>query len=349
MMNFEKKRRFRKPWTSWPILIIVVLLLSLGTYWAAHSWYTRNLAAVNSSSAQTEYFTVVRGSTVHEIGVDLKKAGLIRSEPAFETYIRGRGLFDKLQAGTYALSKTMSAPQIVDKIVNGDVSKNLVTIPSGKTLKQIKKVFEQAGYADKDLEAAFIPGSYAGHPLLASLPAGISLEGLLYPDSFQKESDTPPQNIVVESLTELQSKLTPDILKGFTAHGLTAYQGITLASIVYAESGSAASEPTVAQVFLSRLKQGMPLGSDVTAFYAADLAGAGKTLGVDSPYNTRLHTGLPPGPIGNFTDIALKAVAHPSNTDFLYFVAGDDGTIHFSHTEAEHEQAIAQYCHKQCS
>jgi UPF0755 protein len=243
----------------------------------------------------------------------------------------------------------MSTPRIVSKMVNGEVSKNLLTIPSGKTLTQIRAVFKQSGYSDAELDTAFIPGTYAGNPLLASLPAGTSLEGLLYPDSFQKEADTSAQTIVVESLEEMQSKLTPDILSGFAAQGLTPYQGITLASIVYAESGSASSEPTVAQVFLSRLNQGMMLGSDVTAFYAAGLVGAGQTLGVDSPYNTRLHTGLPPGPIGNFTDIALKAVAHPSNTDYLYFVAGDDGVIHFSHTEAEHEQAVKQYCTKACS
>jgi UPF0755 protein len=147
----------------------------------------------------------------------------------------------------------------------------------------------------------------------------------------------------------MQTHLTQDVLSGFKAQNLTTYQGITLASIVYAESGNPKSEPTVAQVFLLRLKQGMALGSDVTAFYAASLAGQDKTLGVDSPYNTRLHSGLPPGPIGSFTDIALKAVAHPSNTDYLYFVAGDDGTIHFSHTEQEHEAAIKKYCTKECS
>ena len=346
MRSYKKKRRLFR---SWPVILAIVILVAGVGYWGVHSWYTRNLGAVSSSSTQTVYFPVVSGSTVNEIAVDLKKADLIRNAQAFETYVRGRELFNKLQAGTYALNKSMSTPQIVSKLVNGEVSKNLLTIPSGKTLKQIRAIFKQSGYSDTQLDTAFIPGTYAGHPLLASLPAGTSLEGLLYPDSFQKEADTTAQSIVVESLDEIQKKLTPDILAGFSAQGLTPLQGITLASIVYAESGSASSEPIVAQVFLSRLNQGIMLGSDVTAFYAADLAGAGQTIGVDSPYNTRLHTGLPPGPIGNFTDIALSAVAHPANTDYLFFVAGDDGVLHFSHTEAEHEQAIKQYCTKACS
>lgn len=339
----------RPKWRSWPVVVIALIIVLGGGYLAARSWYNRNLAAVDTSSTQEVNFTVVSGSTVQEIGGDLKRADLIRSNQAFETYVRGRGLFDKLQAGTYSLSRSMSTPQIVTKMVNGDVAKGLLTILPGKTVKQIRQAFKDAGYNDAELDIAFSPVTYAGHPALNQLPAGATLEGLLYPDSYQKVATTPPTAIIRQSLDEMSKHLTPDIINGFAAQGLSEYQGITLASIVYAESGSPQSEPTVAQVFLLRLRQGMALGSDVTAFYAAGLAGQGKTLGVDSPYNTRLHTGLPPGPIGNFTDIALKAVAHPSNTDYLFFVAGDDGTIHFSHTEAEHEQAVKQYCTKECS
>jgi UPF0755 protein len=346
MSAYPKKRRSGRKW-------LVVLLISLGVIgvgiWGAHKWYDRNLGPVDSSSTGIVSFTVIKGSSVHEIGVDLNRARLIRSTQAFEAYVRGKALFDKLQAGTYGLSQSMSTPQIVGKIASGDVTTNLLTIPPGKTLKQIRQVFIQAGYKEDELDAAFSPVTYAGHPALASLPAGATLEGYIYPDSFQKANNTPPTTIIRESLNEMQKHLTPDIIAGFAAQGLTTHQGITMASIVYAESGDPASEPTVAQVFLLRLKQGIALGSDVTAFYAADQAGQGKTLGVDSPYNTRIYAGIPPGPIGNFTDVALKAVAHPSNSDYLFFVAGDDGTIHFTHTQAEHEQAVKQYCTKECS
>lgn len=346
-MRLRSPKRFS--WRSGPLIFGVLLIVIAGGFFAAHSWYNRNLAAVDPDSTQTQYFTVVSGSTVHDIASDLKKADLIRSQQAFVAYVRGKELFDQLQAGSYSFNRSMSTPQIVAKMVNGDVAKGLITIPSGKTLGQIREVLKKAGYNDAELDIALSPVTYAGHPVLASLPKGQTLEGYLYPDSFQKIATTPPTAIVRQSLDEMQQHLTSDVLAGFSAQGLSEYQGITLASIVYAESGSPQSEPIVAQVFLSRLKQGMPLGSDVTAFYAAQQAGQGKSLGVDSPYNTRIHSGLPPGPIGNFTDIALKAVAHPSNTDYLYFVAGDDGTIHFSHTEAEHEQAISKYCQKLCS
>lgn len=335
-------------WRTWPLILIALVIILGGGIWAARSWYNRNLAAVSSSS-EVVYFPIETGSSLQEIAQDLSRVHLIRSATAFETYVRGRQLYAKMQAGTYALTPSMSTPQIVDKIVKGEVSKNYVTILPGKTVKQIKKAFLQAGYTDTEIETALDPATYAGHPLLSSLPTGATLEGLMYPDSFQRDANTPASTLVRESLDEMEKHLTQDIVAGFATQGLNEYQGITLASIVYAESGSPQSEPTVAQVFLLRLKQGMALGSDVTAFYAAGLAGQDKTLGVDSPYNTRLHTGLPPGPIGSFTDIALKAVAHPSSTDYLYFVAGDDGTIHFSHTEQEHEDAIKKYCTKECS
>lgn len=344
----KRMRRRQHKRYFWPLIIAIVIILGLGTVWGARTWYNRSLGPV-SSSTQTIYFTVTNGSSVHEIAVDLKRANLIRNTRAFETYVRSKELFSNLQAGTYAFSQSMSAKEIVNKMVKGDVSKNLLTILPGKTIKQIKAAFKQSGYSEDDLDTAFNPATYAGHPILGYLPGGASLEGVLYPDSFQKQAETPASTIVSESLDEMQARLTPDILAGLAAQGLSPYQGITLASIVYQESGDANAQPTVAQVFLSRLKQNMPLGSDVTAFYAADLIGAGHTLGVDSPYNTRLHAGLPPGPISNFNATALRAVAHPSHTDYLYFVAGDDGTLHFSHTQAEHEQAVAQYCHKECN
>lgn len=344
MIKKNPKRRLSRIWL---IGIALVLVVGAGGY-GIRAWYNRNLAAV-SSSRQVVYFPVAAGSSLHEIASDLKKAGLIRSAPAFEAYVRGRHLYSQMKFGTYALSPSMSAPQIVSKIVNGEVSKTYVTILPGKTVKQIRQTFKTAGYSDAELDTAFDPDTYSDEPIVKSLPQGASLEGVLYPDSFQKVSTTPAQTIIRESLQEMQSHLTADIINGFKAQGLTEYQGITLASIVYQESGDPSAEPTVAQVFLLRLQQGMELGSDVTAFYAADLAGAGQTLGVDSPYNTRLHKGLPPGPISNMTDAALRAVAHPPNTDYLFFVAGDDGVIHFSHTQAEHEQAVKKYCHQQCS
>jgi UPF0755 protein len=332
---------------STTLILATLALIMIGSIWGLRTWYSNSLRPVSMSSA-ISYFTVKNGMNVHDIGTSLQKAGLIRSPKAFETYVRSNEFNDKLQAGTYNFSPSMSTKIIVRKMVVGDVSKNLLTILPGKRLDELKAAFKKSGYSDAQIDDALNPANYVGHPALTGLPKGASLEGFLYPDSFQKQADTPATTIVRESLDEMNKHLTVDITAGFAKQGLSVYQGIILASIVLQESGDSATQPTVAQVFITRWKQNMALGSDVTAFYASALAHQKPSVDIESPYNTRIHTGLPPGPINNVTESALRAVAHPSTTDFLYFVAGDDKKIHFAHTEAEHEQNIAQFCSKSC-
>lgn len=329
------------------IIIVVVLLLGGGVI-SLRTWYVQNLKPV-SSSAAVQYFTVISGASLHQIATQLKSSGLIRSPRVFETYVRSNELHDKLQAGTYSLSQSMSVEQIVKKIASGDVAKNLLTILPQKRLDEVKQAFTAAGYSRAQINQAFDPSSYRVHTVLASLPPGASLEGYLYPDSFEKQTDTPATDIVRESLDEMQKFLTQGVINGFASHSLNIYQGITLASIVARETDDPIYQPTVAQVFLSRLAANMALGSDVTAFYAASIAGIDPpNLTTVSPYNTRLQAGLPPGPISNMTKDALNAVAHPASTDYLYFVAGDDKKIHFSRTQAEHDDAVKKFCTKQC-
>ncbi len=345
--KFMKKLRkyLAKRWWVVCVVILGIMILVGGSL---RIWYGNNLSAVNSSDKSTVYYTVESGASLHQISLGLKKAGLIRNTSVFEYYVRTHELYGSLQAGSYAFNKSMGAQQIVRKITHGEISTNLVTVLPGKRLDQIRKNFESAGYTKAQIDAAFDPATYGGLPALSSLPAGATLEGYMYPDSFQKDGATPASAIVKQSLNELDKYLTAEVIDGCRAQNLNIYQCITLASIVYQESGDPKYESTVAQVFLTRLKQGMNLGSDVTAFYGSALAGVTPSVAYDTAFNTRLHPGLTPGPISNFTADALQAVAHPANSDYLYFVAGDDGVIHFSHTQAEHDAAVAKYCTKEC-
>jgi UPF0755 protein len=143
--------------------------------------------------------------------------------------------------------------------------------------------------------------------------------------------------------------LTPALQSAFASEGLSTYQGIVLASIVQQEVNGVSDQAQAAQVFLSRLKMGMTLGSDQTAFYGSILAGQTSSVNFDSPYNTLIHTGLPPTPISNVNAQSLNAAAHPANTDWLYFVTGDNGTTYFEQTAAEHQADINQYCHVMCA
>lgn len=346
------KPKLPRPSKRLLVIVAAVILLLVGGGISLRGWYVHNLSPV-SSTASVQYFTVASGASLHQVAVKLKSAGLIRNSRAFETYVRSHELHDKLQAGTFSLSPSTGVEQIVKKIVDGDVAKNLLTILPQKRLDEIKQAFVSAGYTSEQVKVAFDPASYRTHPALASLPPGASLEGYLYPDSFQKQANTPATDIVRESLEEMQKYLTQDVINGFSAQSLNIYQGITLASIVAQETDDPAYQPIVAQVFFLRLKQGMKLQSDPTPNYAADTSGQPRNLNIDSPYNTYLHAGLPPGPISNMTKDALNAVAHPATTDYLYFVAGDhapgqDIKIYFSHTQAEHDDAVKKYCTKGC-
>jgi UPF0755 protein len=143
--------------------------------------------------------------------------------------------------------------------------------------------------------------------------------------------------------------LTPEVQTEFASEGLSTYQGLILTSIVLQEVNKPTDQSQAAQVFLSRIKIGMMLGSDVTAYYGSIIAGQAPSLSYDSPYNTLIHTGLPPTPISTINASSLQAVTHPAATSWLYFVAGDDGTTYFSTNLQDQQANTAKYCHKLCS
>jgi len=339
----------RRPWLRRVLKAagVLVLLLVLATL-AVWRFYHLNLRPVSNIGAP-QTITVDSGATPTQIANVLHNKRLIRNAWTFEAYIRHEGVGADLQAGTYSLSPTQDVPSIVAQLTHGKVSTKLATILPGQRLDQIKQALLNDGFSEADVDAALDPSAYAGNAALVDKPAGNNLEGYLYPDSFQRTALTKPSSIIQESIAEMQSHLTPDIRAAFAKEGLSTYQGIILASVVEQEVSNPSDRAQAAQVFLKRLSVGMPLGSDVTAMYGSRLAGKGTSLTYDTPYNTLLHTGLPPTPISNVDDNALQAVAHPANTDWLFFVAGDDGVTHFSHTLQEHQALTQQYCHKLCA
>lgn len=328
---------------------VLVILIAVAALFVRHV-YSADLQPVSKVS-KTSLFTIKSGESSTEIASSLKKAGLIRSSDVFEWYVSSKNVRAELQAGTYSLSPNMSVQDIVNLFVNGKVAADLVTILPGQRIDQIRAALIKAGFAPAAVDTALNPKNYVGNPALADNPSSVtSLEGFLYPDSFEKTATTQPQTIIQESLDEMAQHLTPRIKAAFAHEGLSVYQGVTLASIVEQEVSSVNDRNQVAQVFLSRLKAAMPLGSDVTALYGSIMAGQNPpTITYDSPYNTLLHPGLPPGPISNVGESALNAVAHPANTNWLYFVTGDNGKTYFSTTLQQHQAYTQEYCHKLCS
>lgn len=335
-----------------PKLLLTILagLLAVSLVVTGISWYSyQNGLKPAGGSSQAVSITINNGATPKSIATKLKDAKLIKSAWAFEYYARWHHASQYLQAGTYEFAATQSVQTIIAQLTHGKVATSLVTILPGQRLDKIRQSLIDQGFSPASVDAALEPTQYENDAMFSGKPVGSSLEGYLYPDSFQRTAEIDPASIIKQSLAEFHKHLTTDIKASFANEGLTTYQGVILASIVEQEAVKQSDRSQAAQVFLKRLQQGMALGSDVTAFYGSTLAGAGKDVTYDTPYNTRIHTGLPPTPISNVSDSSLEAVARPATTDWLYFVAGDDGTVYFSKTLQEHEALTAKYCHIECN
>jgi len=342
------RRRVGGPWKILLIVAAMLVMLVVGAAVFVQVSYRHNLNPV-SSSQEIVLVTIPSGSSIHDISTLLKDKGLIRQQGAFEWYVRGSEYRDKLQAGTYALRRSQGVKEIVQVIAQGKIATDLVTILPGQRIDQVRAALINSGFTPDDVTHALDPASYADHPALVDKPPTASLEGYLYPDSFQRTVNSSAAEIVRASLDEMQKRYTPELRTAIAAQGLSPHEGVILASIVEKEVSKPADRPIVASVFLNRLRQGIRLGSDVTILYGAILDGKEPKLSYDSAYNTHTHNGLPPGPISNISADSLTAVAHPANTDYLYFVSGDDGKTYFAHTIEEHNANIDAYCKKLCS
>jgi UPF0755 protein len=334
---FSRLRRPRNHHQIWGRLsVIAVILLLSGLY----AYYRIGLEPVAGHGASQE-FVVGKGDNAPAVARHLATVGLIRNRTAFVTYINVHGLRGHLKTGTYLLAPTMSGTRIAELIGSGHTFSRSLLVPPGYRISQIEASATELGISTADFQAALTaPHSQS---FLATKPAGVDLEGYLFPDSYSVAADTNAAALVNNMLDNFGSHVGPEYTQAFAAEGLTLHQGLTIASIVEREVNNPTDRPIVAQVFLKRLKAGMPLGSEVTARYAATLLGVPFTVSVQSPYNTLVHTGLPPGPICSPGLGSLDAVAHPATSDYLYFFTDKNGTDHFEHTFDEQEQNIAKY------
>lgn len=354
-LNRPKKRfNLSGHWVIFGILALLVLSVA-----GALAWYYVQLKPRSDDKSQLVLVTVEAGSTPDDIGKLLVDKSVIRSALAFNIYTRLSSTRGNLQAGSYRLSPAESTPDIVKHLVNGSVDQFSITFFPGAMLadtsdkpqaekQDVTSVLERAGYSAAEISAA-LSVSY-NSPLLQGRPTTANLEGYVYGETYNFNIGATAEDILGATFDEFYEKIIDnDIIKGFAKQDLTLYQGITLASIVQREASNPEDQKQVAQVFLTRLEMGMPLGSDVTFIYAANKMGVEPISTLQSPYNTRINVGLPPGPIASPGLSALVAVASPASGDYVYFVAGDDGRVHFARTLAEHEANISNYCTTECN
>lgn len=339
----KKKSLFKKILIGLTILIV----LAVAACTTMFIWYQQQLQPVDTTSSNAVRVTIQSGSTPRLIASQLKQQQLIRSQTAFIVYTEISGTKGSLMAGSYTLKQSESVAEIVDHLTSGVVDEFDLTFLPGDTLANHRKRIIGAGYSAVDVDAAL--NKQYDHPALATKPATSDLEGYIYGETYRFASSATPEDIIVRALDELQKQIiAQNLVAKLKAQNMTLFQGITLASIVQREVSSASDSAQVAQVFYSRIKQGMNLGSDVTYHYAADKMNVARDFNLDSPYNTRKYKGLPPGPIASPGLGALKAVATPAPGDYLFFVSGDDDKTYFARTNTEHDANVAKHCLKKC-
>ncbi|MFN8523097.1 MAG: endolytic transglycosylase MltG [Chloroflexota bacterium] len=306
-------------------------------------------------------FTVSPGQSAADIAAALEQQGLIRSAVTFRALVEARGVGGRIEAGEYQLNPAMSTAEIIDVLGRGAArAANSVTIPEGWRKEQIAQRLEASGIGTaQDVLTLIGTGApaFPDAPLVNAIPPGGSLEGYLFPDTYQIGRGTDPRRMLDQMIRELDKKLAPVIRESASAQGLSVHQLVTLASIVEREASRQSEQPTIASVYLNRLRQDMPLQADPTVQYAVananpiEAAGFGfwkrelsrDDLRLGSSYNTYVVKGLPPGPICSPGLAALQAVATPAQTDFLFFVARGDGTHAFARTDTEHRANVERY------
>lgn len=342
-----KKVKGRGVW-KWILgaLAIIILLAAIAGF-VCYTDYASNLEAVEPNSTESARVVIPEGSTRTDIANILDEAGLIRSVDAFNLYYRlnaGEGM----KAGTYMIEKNMDVPAIVDKLESGKVDEFMLTFLPGGTIFDAIEVMVKAGYSEQEVEDAL----YAEYdsPIMKDRPAGSSIEGYLYGETYSFFSGSSAHDVFARVIKELENYMVAnDTEAKFTARGFNIHQGLTFASLVQTEVRSVEEMKQVSSVFHNRLGIDMMLGSDVTFRYAAKLLDEPVAIDIDSPYNTRVYKGLPPGPVAAPGASAIEATVEPAETDYLFFVSGDDGITYFSRTNEEHERLTAQHCHANCA
>lgn len=303
----------------------------------------------------TMLFTVRPGDTSGKIAEEMERKAIISNATFFKMLVGYYGLDKELKAGDYELSSAMTMAEIITKLHRGLIKATLVTIPEGWRLDEVGELVAKKGIFTKDDFLAATRGVY-DYSFLKGRPTGATLEGYLFPDTYEIRPKHTPADYVNMMLANFQSKFTPAMADAAAKRGLTVHQAITLASIVEREAVRSEERPVIASVFLNRLKRDIPLYADPTIQYALgstpasvarwgywkqDLSQA--DLDTNSPYNTYRNPGLPPGPIANPGIAAIRAVLEPADTNYLYFVARGDGTHAFAATKEEHDRNVSRY------
>lgn len=318
------------------LLLVFVLLGVIGV--AAWAIFT-------PFGPSTETFVdIAPGSSTIEIARQLQSAGVVRNQFAFDLWRRVRK--GKLKAGEYRFDHPAPLTEVYDRIARGDVYTVAVTVPEGASIFDVASRLEQAGIGTR---TEFLEQQSRMTALIADLdPHARTLEGYLFPDTYRFPRKATPAQVAAAMVRQFRVVAAEIGLKE------NVHDVVTLASLVERETALDSERPLVASVFQNRLAKHMPLMTDPSVIYGLEVRNTWRgaihasDLKLDTPYNTYLHAGLPPGPVANPGRPALQAALNPASSKYLYFVAAGanpQGKSLFSTTLEEHTRNVSGYRH----
>lgn len=323
-------------------VLIGVQVLALGGW----IWLYLESREAPRAASGTVLFEVEKGKSVGAIGEALAAGQILRKKTPF---VIGYDLFfapQSVKAGEYRLPAEGSPREILDILMKGRIYLHPVTVAEGLTGREIFAVFTAAGFgSDADFRTAF----GAVDDIALWDPQAADQEGYLFPETYHLPKGISAKDIFLNMTGQFKEVFGESGRRRAAELHMTVRQIVILASLIEKETALPDEKPLVSAVFHNRLRLGMKLDCDPTIIYALKLKGPfegrlrTKDLKYDSPYNTYLYGGLPPGPIANPGRASLEAALHPSDADYLYFVAKNDGGHQFSRTLAEHRQAVKKY------
>lgn len=303
---------------------------------------------VPSPTGEPVVVVVDAGAGPKEIADDLQAKGAIESATHFRVLVSFLGYDGLLQVGEYEFQRGTPELDAVYRMRRGEVSTKTVTVVEGWRLEEIADAVAEQGIPRLEFLAAARRGDYA-FPFLEDLRVAERLDGYLFPATYTIRRKDTAKDVVQQMLQAFADNVPASVQEQATDLGLTLHEVVTLASIIEREAVVAEERPVMAQVFLRRLRLGMLLEADPTVQYALaeeseNVAQFGywkaglteEDLVTDSPYNTYVEAGLPPGPIASPRLDSINAVVNPADTNYLYFVAKSDGSHAFAETFAEH-------------
>ena len=302
--------------------------------WLAWAWYSPVTPA-----AQT-FVLLHPGHSTRRIAAELKSAGVIRSTTAFIVWHRLHHR-RSLKAGEYLFDKTATSLDIHERLVRGDFYVHTVVIPEGFNMFEIAEAIQNAGLGSSQ---DFLKVAQSQTGLIADLaPEAKTLEGYLFPNTYEFTR--------TQTMEEMAAAMVKQFRQVAREIGLTSdvQKMVTLASIVEKETAAPDERPLVAGVYSNRLRRNIPLQADPSVIYAESLEGAYSgalhhdDMRFRSAYNTYVHAGLPPGPIGNPGKTSLEAAMHPTDTQNLYFVSDGNSHHRFARNLEEHNRNVAEY------